>query len=232
MKSLVTLLLAYGSLAFQFCICGQGTFQNLDFEEADVSGDHVNSLVATSSAFPFWQAFYDTTPATEVWYDSISTGAPLISIVDGQAGPVIQGNYSAYLFSASSTVTTLSQTGLVPVGAQSIQMEASEYFGSFFVLLGGQAVNMVAIQSFPNYTLYGGNISAWAGQFATLSITEGLPTGLPHQSPSYLELDNITFSPNAVTATPEPSTVALTALEGLLFALYRRLVPMRLHAKA
>ncbi|MGP8236267.1 MAG: PEP-CTERM sorting domain-containing protein [Limisphaerales bacterium] len=54
-----------------------------------------------------------------------------------------------------------------------------------------------------------------------MSFTEPPP---PIGGPSGLLLDDISFSPNAV---PEPNTLALTALGGLLFVLYRRLAPKR-----
>lgn len=125
---LISLIVLSTSIRVSF---SQGTFQNLDFEAANVAGTQINSLVPTASAFPGWQTFEGTTEISSVVYDGISTGAFEISIVDTKGGLPIQGNYSAYLFSSLGTTTTLSQTGLVPAGTESIQMDAYEALGSF-----------------------------------------------------------------------------------------------------
>jgi hypothetical protein len=201
---------------------GQGTFQNLNFEEANPAAGHT-----LATLFPGWQAFYNSTPVSVVGYDDESTGAALLSIQDDKAGYMpIQGNYTAFLQSAvvgsQSTSVTLSQTGLVPNGTESIELDANEpNGGAFAVTLGGDNISMFPLKTFSGYTLYGGNVSAWAGQDAALNITQmAAPTSNGEYSPSLLELDDITFSPGAV---PEPSALALTGIGGLLFALYRRI---------
>jgi hypothetical protein len=211
-----------------FCVSAQGTFQNLNFEAANLSG-YQPGFVPTTSAFPDWQALIGASPASAVLYDDVSIGAPEIAIMDDKTGYVpIQGSYTAYLMSAVvgtvSTSVTLSQTGLVPTGTESIQLDANQApYSSFVVTLGGDTINMVPLETFANYTLYGGNVSAWAGQDASLSITE-LPPASQEYSPSLLELDNIVFSTQSV---PEPSPLALTGVGALLFALYRRFAPNR-----
>jgi len=126
----------------------------------------------------------------------------------------IQGNYSAYLQSAFTTSTTLSQMGTIPTGTESIQLDAEEQFSSFTVTVGGQTINMIPLQALSGYTVYGGNVSTWAGQDVTVSITELPPPEGSEPSPSTLLFDNISFSQ---TAVPEPSIVALAAIGGLLF---------------
>jgi len=212
MRTIIILLAALlTNIQFGF---SQGTFQDLNFEAANVSDDPVNSLVPTTAALPGWQAFYSGSATAQVGYDFISIGAPLISIVDNKAGLPIQGNYSAYLFSAFTTSSSLSQAATVPFGTESIQLDANQSaFASFVVTLGGETINMVPLQSLSDYTLYRGDVSTFADQDVALSITELPPTN-PGYSPSLLELDNIVFSPNAV---PEPSVVALGAIGGLLF---------------
>ncbi|HEY3854007.1 MAG TPA: PEP-CTERM sorting domain-containing protein [Verrucomicrobiae bacterium] len=87
---------------------------------------------------------------------------------------------------------------------------------------------MVPLQTFPNYTVYGGDISDWAGQTALLDITQlAPPTGNQQFSPSGVQLDDITFSPNPITVTPEPDALALMGVGGVLFAAYRRFVGKR-----
>ncbi len=200
----------------------QEAFQNLNFEAADVAGYAPNSsTVPTSSAFPGWQAIYGANPpSAQVWYDGLSIGGPMISILDNKAGSPIQGNYSADLFAAVVGTTTysvtLSQTGVVPASTESIEMDANQAASSSFVVtLGGEPVNMVPLQRFANYTLWGGDASAFAGQDVALSITE-LPPANQEYSPSLLELDNITFS--QTTVTPEPGTLSLLVVGATAFA--------------
>jgi len=81
------------------------------------------------------------------------------------------------------------------------------------VTLGGQTISMLPMTTFPSYTLYGGDISSFAGQVATLSVTEAAPAhGLPY--PSYLFLDDIRF-----VTIPEPSFSALCVLGSLLIGM-------------
>lgn len=79
------------------------------------------------------------------------------------------------------------------------------------VTLGGQTVNMVPLETFPSYTLYGGDVSSFAGQVETLRFTEPPSGVIP---PSSVLLDDIVFSPQVV---PEPTVFVLSALGALLF---------------
>jgi hypothetical protein len=219
-----------------FTASAQGTFQDLDFESASIpSGTPKGSAFPVSEAFPGWTAFFITDTGTysqqEVNYDAISLGGVTISIVDmnfpiSAWGPY-QGKYSAFLWGGGQPSPVppvglasagLSQTAVVPAGTESLQFDAYVAGAPFVVTLGGQTIAMTLMQSFTHYGLYEGNIpSGMAGQTETLSFVE--PPAIGTQ-PSEFEFDNISFSPNAV---PEPSTLALAGLGGLLFALYRRL---------
>jgi hypothetical protein len=205
-----------------------GHVSKLNFEAADTVGYSPPTGMPSALAFPGWQTSIGATPISSVGYDNPSLSTPWIYLGDSEAGNIIQGNYSAFLQSSTigSGSATLSQTGIVPPGTESIQLDANEEnSGSFAVMLGGDNITMFSLQSFPGYTLYGGNASAWGGQDATLSITQLPPANSgPQFVPSLLELDNITFSPGAV---PEPSALALTGIGGILFALYRRFAPRR-----
>ena len=78
---------------------------------------------------------------------------------------------------------------------------------------------MISMQNFTQYELWGGNIpTAMAGEPETLTITEPFGTATDQ---GQVELDNIVFSPNAIT-TPEPDALTLMSIGGLLFGLYRR----------
>jgi hypothetical protein len=89
----------------------------------------------------------------------------------------------------------------------------SWFYAAPVITLGGQRVSMEPLQplqTFPSYTLYGGDVSSFAGQVAALSITEPPPAyGLI--PPSFVFLDDIRF-----VTIPEPSFIALFALGALL----------------
>src|SRR5262249_15424543 len=121
-------------------------------------------------------------------YNGISLGGAFISVLDTNAGlgfVPLQGRYSAALFGGFSTPATVDQTGLVPVGSQSLQLAAYSAGASFVVTLGGQTISMVVLSQVPRtgfpafYTIYGGDISSFAGLTERLSITELAPGGTP-----------------------------------------------------
>jgi hypothetical protein len=99
---------------------GQGTFQNLDFESANLAGypapilGQAATSVPVSDGLPNWSPSFSGTSEgiiqlNQVWYDGLSLGGAAISVVDskwpGGESPSltpIQGNYSgSSLFSAS-----------------------------------------------------------------------------------------------------------------------------------
>jgi hypothetical protein len=212
----------------------QGTFQNLNFEEASIPvSTPVNSSIPISEALPDWTAYFTSgttvNAQTQVNYDTISLGGPIISVIDASAPAFapLQGTYSAFLFGGGSSTplysASISQTGTVPTGTQSLLFDAYVSGAPFVVTLGGQAINMTPLETFAHYTLWGGTIpSSFAGQTETLSFTEPPATGV---QPSMFELDDIVFSTSSV---PEPSPLVLTGLGAFVFALYRRFAPKRL----
>jgi hypothetical protein len=219
MKTYLLTFFLLGATCVALSVQAQG-FVNLDFESANPSGYSPNSdNVPIGSALPGWSGFYGNNQINQVWYDAISTGGQMISVVDTNIGfsfffP-IQGKYSVYLFGGDSLSSTISQTALVPVGTTTLLFDAYNSGTPFIVTLGGQTVSMTPLQTFSNYTLYGADISSFAGQVATLSFTEPIAANTP---PSVLKLDNIQFS---TTAVPEPSVFALTALGSLLLGFRR-----------
>lgn len=127
-------------------------------------------------------------------------------------GQQISGNYSALLVGGfTAPAATISQTGLVPNGTASILFEAQAGVGGFTVTLGGENIPFYQLSQGSNYTLYGGNVAAFAGltEPLTFSALEDL-NGL-----NYWNIDDIQFSPAAV---PEPNSFGLLALGGLLLA--------------
>src|ERR1035438_5946615 len=83
----------------------QGTFQNLNFEAADLSGySPGDEFVPIAYALPGWSGVFtsstSTSAATQVWYDGSSLGGAMITVIDSNSPglPPIQGVYSACVF--------------------------------------------------------------------------------------------------------------------------------------
>jgi hypothetical protein len=191
----------------------QGTFENLNFEQADPISAGVPGepfFVTAASALPYWNVYYDGVQQTQIPFNAISYGTPSVSLL-GTAETVgispIDGNYSVLLQPYAGAVS-ISQTGLIPANTPSLLFEGLGEIGVLEVLVGTQIVPFTAVETEPTYTLYGANISAWEGQNEQLTFSA---LGL---TPTSWEIDDISFS---TTPEPEPNILALTAIGGLLF---------------
>jgi hypothetical protein len=213
-------------------------FQDLDFESANVpaSGpEPYGTFVPIGSALPGWTAYLGSEQLTQVGYNAPANSTASITLIGptwnssdvGVYGVgIIDGNYSVDLQTGgvppSYTVddnASILQNGAVPSTAESLQFKAFETT-PLSVSFNGNALIPVALSSGMSadglpYTLYGANISAWAGQTGELEFTADF-----NGSFNFVVLDDISFSPNAVS--PEPSIVALTAIGGLLFGARKR----------
>jgi len=179
------------SLVFLRNATGQD-FQNLDFESANLSP----------------------------MYNDLSLGTPNVSLLglNHQYGPApLDGAYSIILqaFPYGTGSPSISQTGLVPASARSLFFEAEQSgsgtpAGILQVSLGGQNLPVYAVSSGANYTLYGADVSAFAGQTKQLTfLADAIGPG-----DNFWEIDDIQFSPSSV---PEPSVLGLFVLGGLFF---------------
>jgi hypothetical protein len=196
-------------------------FVNLDFESAKViplttGGFFPPYSVATTNAVPGWSVYYGSSQQSQITYNDPALGSTFTWLV-ATNGLQISGNFSVQLQGGGTFPSaSISQTGLVPNGTASLQFEAQSSLaaipGSLLVSLGGQNIPFFALSTGPNYTLFGGDVSAFAGQIAQLTFS-ALQGGANNWT-----LDNIQFSPSAV---PEPSTLALGALVTLLLGFRR-----------
>ena len=217
-----TSLATLGLWILGISLCRAQGFVNLDFESANVKGYAVgSSSVPTVAALPGWTASFSqpglgTANTSQICYDTLSLGGAMIVINDATAGgrmAPIQGNYSVLLVGGSyQTSSSISQTGLIPNGTTTLLVSSSGLLtGQFIVSVGGQSINMIPQQSFANYSIYGGDISIFAGQIAQLSFT-----ALPPANGFYennLVLDNLQFSNLPV---PEPESLAFLVVGGLV----------------
>jgi len=215
MKTQALVLFFAASSAF-----AQGTFQNLDFESANIivepgpGNPYYPYTTSVTNGLPEWTP-YGSFLGGYIFYDDISIGAPSISIHDtNRFFPImISGQYTVFLQAGTypdrpPANVALGQVGLVPLDARSIQFKAS---APLSLSVQGQTIPIFQIGSGPNYALWGGDISQFAGQTVDLRIsTLQTPQNLWYSS----SLDDITFSPVAI---PEPSVLTLSALAtGLL----------------
>ncbi len=195
----------------------QDSFVNLDFESTTLAPDGSPSTVATTVGLPGWTAVIGGVSQSTILYNDVTLGNASIAILGSgnSLSPVIEGQFTVVLqpgrdplhpVSPNHVSASISQVGLVPANAQSIQFKAST-FSSFSVSLDGQNLSMIPLGTGQNFTLYGADISAFAGQFRTLAITA---LAAPNTTDAF---DSIVFSPQPI---PEPSVVGLFAFGALL----------------
>ena len=205
-------------------VSGQG-FVNLNFEQAiivtDPSVPYYPYGVYASNALPGWTTIGFLSP-TYILYNDISLGATSITLC-GTNSPYspssLDGRFSIDLYGGvegPASGASISQTGLVPTNAVSIrfiaQGLAQPFGGPLLVSLGGQNISYSTISTGPNYTVYGGDISVFAGQIAQLTFNT------PQGNNNYWELDDIQFSSLPV---PEPSVLSLCGI--CTFLIYWRM---------
>jgi hypothetical protein len=206
-KTLATIIVIFGTYP-----CFSQGFINLNFEGAtiipDPSSPYYPDAVYASDAIPGWTATGFIGP-TDILYNSASLGSTSVSIL-GTNGypPALDGDFSVYLYGGGTAPSaSISQTGVVPLSAESILFDAQGTGGTLVVSLGGQDISFAPISTAIGYTVYGGNIPLGeVGQSEQLmfSALEGLN--------NFWEIDDIQFSTSPV---PEPSALALCALGGL-----------------
>lgn len=198
-------------------ICQSGwaqPFTNLNFESVNASLTSPGQILPIN-VLPGWA--FSLVPI----YDGISFGGAMISLQDSNTtgGSVgfsvlpLQGNYSVLLQGstlAAATTASIGQTGTIPNTAQSLTFFA-EMGGTVQVSFSGQALSFVAISNTLNYTVYGADISPFAGQTGQLLFT------VPVQNSALL--DNIQFSSVPI---PEPSVVALGVLGACVLGFHFR----------
>jgi hypothetical protein len=206
------------SFALAATASGQG-FVNLDFEHATIIQDPSNpGSVYAFAALPGWSPYIGTNQVTDVLYNNFTLGNASIDIA-GQAVGAIDGLYSVVLqpgrdpFGSDRYIgVSISQSSLVPVLARSLQFKFFAHaFPSpdFYVSLGGRELSLTALTTGPGYTLYGADITPFAGQVASLTIGAAAQQNI---APYYF--DSIEFSSSSI---PEPSMSSIMLICALVF---------------
>jgi hypothetical protein len=196
------------------------SFVNLDFESAQISGYPPEGTFPIAIALPGWNGYafgstHGTLPITEVYYEDAGLVIPTANIsledTNSRLAPV-QGNYSVLFHGTFSDHIRISaaigQTGQIQADAQSLLFSGG-FSGQ--VTFDGQPIAYTAIGSVGQYTIYGGDVSAYAGRTGELLFST------PNFNISIL--DDIQFSSQPI---PEPSGLALFGAGTLFLGFFRR----------
>ena len=217
---------------------GQSPFQNLDFEMATITPApagytpwNAHQPISAADALPFWTVREDTTVCSAIWgaYGLDETSVNLVNGGPHPDYPALQGVYSLQLYASTMgppeyfQSASISQTGLIPAGTHSIWflMEISPVAGmmqsSPSITINGTPINISPMSSSGGVITMAGDISAFSGMTADLSIQctadRIIRSGPPYTFENIYTLDAIQFSP---TEVPEPGCFGLFALGALL----------------
>jgi hypothetical protein len=138
-------ILAVALLSSSVVVKAQDTFENLNFELANPGtltheppySSFANN-VPVANALPYWSVFYGDVQQSTINVNDPSLGATAVTLYT-TGYPVIDGNYSALLqggllyISDIPASASISQTGLIPAGMQSLLFEAQPGRGTLDV---------------------------------------------------------------------------------------------------
>ena len=201
---------------------GQG-FLNLNFESAqNLPGNPGNGeLVSVTNALPDWTAYggpaISGNALSSIYYVSNSLGNVSGSVELEGGTLALSGDFSVELFMNSA----ISQTGMVPDNAESLEFEAGGVAAGgtfaasgFSVTLGVDTLLCSAISEGPDYTVYGANIPSGLD-----GLSEALIFSCQGGGSGQVQLDDIEFLP---TSIPEPSEWALIGMGAVALLVRRR----------
>lgn len=209
----LSVIFAAAIFGFAQLTLAQG-FVNMDFEDATLSPATGTANVSGWTEFNGY-ADGNYPGGMSIIYNNRTLDEPDVSLslagMNSYLPAAIQGGYSVFLWGGDAydnkNGASIEQTGQIPSTAQSII-----YWGDQFqVSFAGHPLPLSAIGSGPNYTIWGADVSAYAGQTGELLFTApwGGFSGL---------IDNIEFSSSPI---PEPSEPALLALGALSLGFWR-----------
>jgi hypothetical protein len=187
-------------------------FANLNFELAH------NDLHDPATGLPYWRVGGTVVPplvGERIFfsYNSRALDSWAVSLHDGNnqfgLGFIpISGRYSVFLQSGvASTMdfpngfygsASISQTATVPANANSILFSARQQFGQMELRMGGQSLPYYKLEDRGSYSIFGSDISAFAGTRSELMFRT--------PPDSTILLDDIQFSSQVI---PEPTTLSL-----------------------
>lgn len=145
---LFPILLAFSVVSH---VQGQGAFQNLDFESANLTPipqGQQGSLVPISAGLPGWTGFLGSSQTAQVLHNGFSTGAASIDILGpnfgGGLGGIIDGNFTAVLQAgdqaSGDVAATISRNGTVPSSSKALLFDAfADVLGSLRPIPAGHS---------------------------------------------------------------------------------------------
>jgi hypothetical protein len=208
--------LAAISLAVLQSVAFGRDFVNLNFEDATVQPTPVGQFggfVDPALAFPGW-IVSNSFPSglsisTATFYNDLSLGSPAVCLMGPdfpsavESSP-LEGSYSVLLMTFSNSFggrPTLSQTGMIPANAKSINFLVGSGETNALVTLNGVFIPLVPIAG----GRLAGDVTAFAGSVAELTFS----TTIVSPDLTTLYFDDVQFSPAAI---PEQSASNLLAI--------------------
>jgi hypothetical protein len=194
---------------------GNGTFQDLNFGQAILVyyPDNPSIWIEAGPALPGWTATIGGSDQNLILYNVYNGSGACISLFGTPISPSGE-NYDLTLQGGAAGTSAIQQTGVIPLGANSIRFYSQNSSLNYPPLnisagltVNGQPVTLDPISVQNNVWLYAGNIAQYAGKTVTIDFYASAPTGL-----GSLNLQDISFSSQGV---PEPETLALAGLGGL-----------------
>ncbi|MCF7668400.1 MAG: hypothetical protein K9N48_01325 [Verrucomicrobia bacterium] len=220
MKRTATIL--FGLVMCALLAQGQGTFKNLDFEQANIvpfNGEINPSLIDASEALPYWTVYTGNKQDNYVVYDTYAVGSPAVSIHDYKSTLTpLQGSYSVGLQHSKGgnpKTASIGQTGILPKDINSIIFYAVNP-DDIKVTFSGQEIPITWLGNYKNADIVGGDISNYAGQSGELPFTH---LGAPILEIS--SIDNIYYSNDAI---PESSNYIIILLFHIGYLLKKSLI--------
>jgi hypothetical protein len=205
--SIKIIMLICAATVDHYCVA-QG-FVNLDFEDATVAPTPINGFggpVDPAAAFPGWTVGGS---GTFVLYNQQTAGSPAVSLMgpdfpNGTGYSPLQGSYSVLIYYDYPSLLpqpTLSQTGTIPSGIQSINfLVGNGSLSDAALAFNGINIPLVSISG----GRMAGNISAFAGDVAQITFS----TSNNGIGDNFLYFDDIQFSTLSI---PEPNSLGLLA---------------------
>jgi hypothetical protein len=197
---------------------GQRAFVNLNFQSAPLAPDRPSyDEVASGTALPGWTVKIGENSQSQMFYNTVTLDGAGVSLhgPGSQYFEPFPGDYSVYIqgtsvFAPVQASASISQTGFVPLNANSLQFVGYDGYWNGDVSLGGQNLGLTVLEQTGSLILYGADIRSFAGSTQELRFTAVRRTGL--------FVDEIRFSSVVV---PEPRMAGFLVL-GVLMVTVRR----------
>jgi len=203
-------LLSFGS-ALDVSSLFAGEFVNLRFDQGEFPTGVPQWFQPADRMLPGWTARMGDNVVSEVLWNNtlVDYGSVGVRSVGPAWGPMIEGRYGVrlapgveYLTTGPIVSSSISQVGMVPVGARSLYLKG--VFADFRISLDGVEVPYYYIMGPSDNPIFAADVAQFAGREVELRLAA-------HKRPDDLggggaTIDSLTFSSSTV---PEPSTWAL-----------------------